>query len=777
MAPKESFSAKQLRLKQQQEAEEDEATAERIEREMAEEINAQAEQNAFRSLGLDGHRQIFSGWIPAWVNIAGALLGVLQLSYRIEQERERRADDYFANPRPEIYSVVASMSFEVGVAFLIAINCVLLGWQASLPENENALLFDICEHIFVTIFLIEWCMRVVAFGWVWIFEFSNAADTVMVFIFGVFPKWILDPLGINATFIRVFTVMRALRLARLARAVRLKPAFKEQGLAFFGLEGACSLESLIGDSVHPWIFLEIDKDHSGELSFSEFENALNIPKVRQMLDVLGIQANELEEDLADTVKRLRLATDSAKKLLANADQFHSSLLHLEDECGRISDNTGRMVGLLNSHLDICNKQNIQREAARKKAKLKAAQEEAMRAEANQPEDEDEYPNELTDSDMADMGVEAKQLEMLQTLSSFNKSLKSTTMEIIKRRQARKKAAARPKGFSFANMDEVVLVEKHPEERESDEEDEEKIKAAEAQKNKGNKAGEILEHISGLQKSMNALVHDTHQSKLALEVHNEALLHLTLAMEAAEGGGDPPEAKEEIRDILKNLQEEAKQKMEAEKKAQADALLQQAAQGVPDVSEESLKQQAPEDLKVMLARAEGDVQLLQQKELESARITQARGGADRIQKAKKAVQLSQQSSEKPGKGDGSPSSKSIRSVVDQDANRKKRSEPAVLPPHQLMAKLEGQLPAAQKALEDLKIHRDKFMASVEKAQQLRERLHLDPRAMDRRVSQPEVNPGKAPVAKARARQKPKAVEGTDLRVDLLKQMAILSWQSV
>jgi hypothetical protein len=54
MAPKESFSGKQLRLKQQQEAEVDEATAERIEREMAEEINAQAEQNAFRSLGMDG---------------------------------------------------------------------------------------------------------------------------------------------------------------------------------------------------------------------------------------------------------------------------------------------------------------------------------------------------------------------------------------------------------------------------------------------------------------------------------------------------------------------------------------------------------------------------------------------------------------------------------------------------------------------------------------------------------------------------------------------------
>jgi len=537
MPPKESFYAKQQSLKQQQEAEEDEATAEHIEREMAEEINAQAEQNAFR--------------IPAWVNITGALLGVLQLSYRIEQERERRADDYFANPRPEIYSFVASMSFEVGVAVLIAINCVLLGWQASLPDGENADLFNVGEHIFVTLFLIEWSLRVIAFGWVWIFELSNAADTVMVFIFGVFPKWILDPLGIDASFIRVFTVMRALRLARLARAVRLKPAFKELWILIHGLTtsfrplmwtiliativlylGGLAATEIIGKSplfvdepniqllfgdllksmytmiqlltLDTWadsiarfaidptvsangnayfpyciffvlfigigvfvfwnlitaiivetafsissddsnsqarelemakkseiesltqIFLEIDKDHSGELSFSEFEGALSIPKVRQMLDVLGVQANELEEvwyvlddgdncltikefttgirrmrgqakakDLADTVKRLRLATKSAGELLVQADQFHSSLLHLEDECNRISDDTGRMVGLfhemyhrLEAHLDKMSTQIIQRNADRKKAKLKAAQEEAAREVANQ-EDEDE----------------------------------------------------------------------------------------------------------------------------------------------------------------------------------------------------------------------------------------------------------------------------------------------------------------------------------------------------------------------------------------------------
>jgi len=539
MPPKESFSAKQERLRKEQEQVEDEATAERIEREMAEEINAQAENAQFK--------------IPAWVNIAGALLGVLQISYRIEQERERRADDYFSNPRPEIYSFVASMSFEVGVAILIAINCVLLGWQASLPDGENAVLFDIGEHVFVSLFLIEWTLRVLAFGWVWIFEFSNMADTMMVFVFGVFPKWILDPLGIDAAFIRVFTVLRALRLARLARAVRLRPAFKELWILIHGLTtsfrplmwtvliativlylGGLAATELLGKSplfvdevnvqflfgdllksmytmiqlltLDTWtdtiarytidpkfssngnayfpyclffvmfigigvfvfwnlitaiivetafaisdadsnsqareiemakkaeiesltqIFLEIDEDHSGELDFEEFEKALHIPKVKQMLDVLGVQANELEavwyvlddgdnhltikefttgirrmrgqakaKDLADTVKRLRHATRSAGELLSQADQFHRSISFLEEECSRISDDTGRMVGLfhemyhrLSAHLDICHKQDKQREAARKKAKLKAAQEAAMKAMASQPvEEEDE----------------------------------------------------------------------------------------------------------------------------------------------------------------------------------------------------------------------------------------------------------------------------------------------------------------------------------------------------------------------------------------------------
>mmetsp|Transcript_37578 Transcript_37578/g.88346 ORF Transcript_37578/g.88346 Transcript_37578/m.88346 type:complete len:548 (+) Transcript_37578:102-1745(+) len=544
MPPKknESFVEKQERLKKKQEEEDNfEATAEDIEREMAEEINAQAEKSKFKT--------------PAWVNITAAVVGVLQLGYRIEQERERRKDDYFANPRPEIYTFVASMSFEVGVASLIVLNCIILGWQVSLPNgSDQDLFFEWAEHVFVGLFLCEWSLRVIAFGWVWIFEFSNMADTIMVFIFGVIPKWVLAPLGIDAAFIRIFTVLRALRLARLARAVRLRPAFKELWILIHGLTtsfrplawtlliamivvylGGLVATELIGkdsrieevprvveyfgdllrsmytmiqlltldtwtDDIARWvigtynfeektiedgvfyyclffvgfigigvfvfwnlitaiivetafaisdsdassqarememekkaelaslaeIFLEIDLDGSGELTSDEFFSALRNKKVKQMLDVLDVQANELEEvwyvlddgddlltikefttgirrmrgqakakDLADTVKRLRHATRSAGELLAQANQFHSSISFLEGECSRIADDTGRMVGLfhemyhrLNDYMDKVHKQDKQREADRKKAKLKAIQEEALKA-LGQGQDEEE----------------------------------------------------------------------------------------------------------------------------------------------------------------------------------------------------------------------------------------------------------------------------------------------------------------------------------------------------------------------------------------------------
>jgi len=534
----ESFTDRQNRLQKEktmtEATEGDEAKLQQmIETEMAEEIDAAGN---VQEMGM-----------PDWATFAMAIGGSLQFYYKVIQEREKRADEHFQNPRPDIHAFVASMGFEVGVAIAIVINCFLLGWEASIKPGHFETLFDFCENIFVFVFLVEWTLRILAFGWVWIFEWSNFADTVMVFIFGVLPKWVLPLVGIDASFIRIFTVLRCLRLARLARAVRMKPAFKELWVLIHGLTtsfrplfwtlliamillflwGLAATEmigksedfqddevvqELFGDllksmftmfqlmTLDTWadtiarpvidveghwnfawffvgfiglgvfvfwnlitaiivntafeitqnddnskakefeenkkselaalaeLFLEIDTDGSGELTIDEFFGAIRNKKVCQMLAVLDVQPSELEEvwrvlddgdglltikefttgirrmrgqakakDMADCLKRLRIATNSTAELNSQADQFHSSLRQIEDEVARIADDTGRMVGLfhemyhrLNGYTEITKREDKQREKDRKVAKqaaLQLAEEAELAKLANEEEDE------------------------------------------------------------------------------------------------------------------------------------------------------------------------------------------------------------------------------------------------------------------------------------------------------------------------------------------------------------------------------------------------------
>jgi len=164
-----------------------------------------------------------------------ALTGLSSLLDWIHDEREKRADETYQNPNMEIYEFVTSMGFEMTVAVVILLNCWLIGWEASVAEGELADLFNFAEHFFTLFFFIEWCLRILAFGFVWVFEWVNAADTALVFGTGVLVKWVAEPLGTNLSSFRIVTTLRALRLARLARAVRLMPSFKEMWILIHGL--------------------------------------------------------------------------------------------------------------------------------------------------------------------------------------------------------------------------------------------------------------------------------------------------------------------------------------------------------------------------------------------------------------------------------------------------------------------------------------------------------------------------------------------------------------
>jgi len=125
------------------------------------------------------------------------------------------------------------------------------------------------------------------------------------------------------------------------------------------------------------LFLEIDKDKSGELSLEEFSDALSIPKVRHLISLIGADEDRLKElwsvlddgdgvldikefanglrrmrgpatakDLRDVVKRLRHCILGHAHLQAQMNQFDQTLHSLESDVRKIANDTGEVVGLL-----------------------------------------------------------------------------------------------------------------------------------------------------------------------------------------------------------------------------------------------------------------------------------------------------------------------------------------------------------------------------------------------------------------------------------------------
>lgn len=142
-----------------------------------------------------------------------------------------------------------STRFESGLGFMILTNCILIGVEVQQCPPENSPRFvgtgqhsDNCpvdvlgasEHFFTAFFLVEFILRIVIFGLEHYHPVkypSTFADGVLVWLTGVLPTWILSG---NAN-LRQFTALRAMRLLRVARVVRMNPAFKEMWLLLKGL--------------------------------------------------------------------------------------------------------------------------------------------------------------------------------------------------------------------------------------------------------------------------------------------------------------------------------------------------------------------------------------------------------------------------------------------------------------------------------------------------------------------------------------------------------------
>lgn len=160
------------------------------------------------------------------------------IAFNRKVQEQRAMDQTLEHPYPRIRAIVNSNCFEIIGNFVIFCNTFVVGWQAEkTPRNttdQDRLLSTIFENFFTFAFVLDLSMSTLCWGWTYLVKRENWLDVFLVFL-GVLTTWILGPFGIEVEFLRKLTALRTTRLIRLARAVRLRPEFKEMWALMKGL--------------------------------------------------------------------------------------------------------------------------------------------------------------------------------------------------------------------------------------------------------------------------------------------------------------------------------------------------------------------------------------------------------------------------------------------------------------------------------------------------------------------------------------------------------------
>eukprot|EP00930_Biecheleria_cincta_P012143 TRINITY_DN11554_c0_g1_i1.p1 TRINITY_DN11554_c0_g1~~TRINITY_DN11554_c0_g1_i1.p1 ORF type:complete len:558 (-),score=122.42 TRINITY_DN11554_c0_g1_i1:101-1774(-) len=151
---------------------------------------------------------------------------------------------------PRVAQIVRSEKFEAAVGLAILLNCGTIGLQVNAMVEDvpswQLTLASASEHFFTAFFLLEFCLRVAFFGYqnytpCWpgptprIDVLWNLSDACLVWITGVGTVWVAPVVGVDVGRVRIMTMLRAIRLMRLVKAVRKMPQFAEVYLLVRGL--------------------------------------------------------------------------------------------------------------------------------------------------------------------------------------------------------------------------------------------------------------------------------------------------------------------------------------------------------------------------------------------------------------------------------------------------------------------------------------------------------------------------------------------------------------
>mmetsp|Transcript_56519 Transcript_56519/g.103776 ORF Transcript_56519/g.103776 Transcript_56519/m.103776 type:complete len:539 (-) Transcript_56519:31-1647(-) len=153
-----------------------------------------------------------------------------------KKRHKQQVKDGIGHPFPWARRMVLTQTFEVCLSLLIIANCFFIGWQAEQfdPDDTTEMIITIFEQFFTFGFFVELVLRIFCYNWTFFFDSENWLDIFLV-LTSVLTTWILGPAQVKADFMRKLTLLRVLRLTRLARQVKHRSEFKEMWMLIRGL--------------------------------------------------------------------------------------------------------------------------------------------------------------------------------------------------------------------------------------------------------------------------------------------------------------------------------------------------------------------------------------------------------------------------------------------------------------------------------------------------------------------------------------------------------------
>jgi len=164
---------------------------------------------------------------------------------------DQSAPSSIALREPLLHRIVKSKWFDMVFSFFILLNCAFLGVEAHESVKLDmrpwmVKVLAVAEHVFTTLFSIEFFLRATVFGCASFSPFRkgnllNFVDALIVIFPGIVFTWVVPIcaviIGLNSEneTVRSLSVLRAIRLLRMVQVIRTLPMLREAFLLISGL--------------------------------------------------------------------------------------------------------------------------------------------------------------------------------------------------------------------------------------------------------------------------------------------------------------------------------------------------------------------------------------------------------------------------------------------------------------------------------------------------------------------------------------------------------------